>query len=314
MKKFEVHWVHYKLDKDETHGQFDTLAEAIQSVHDWWKKNDYQPVYIRQWTVDGETTIDYGFHQMFYIIKEVEVTEEPVLNITQHIHEIKDNPKILYTKDVGAKTPNRGRKQDIAHDMYTNESAFLLPDRISATIIPSGIRTAFDAEKYGLFISPRSGITKYPMTLANSTGLIEGEYRGDVGFPMRNTLHYGFCPQSNHLLTINDKGKLISVDVDDFFASQPKEVYDKYIVELDKMVAEFTLVWDAEMANNFGKNIKIPDLDGHMVVPSGTLYVPKGLRIAQAYLIDRKDPVWKEVDTLPDSYRGEDGYGSSGAF
>lgn len=314
MKKYEVHWVNHRTNEDSTHGQYDTLAEAIESVNAWWDLHDFSPSYVRQWTIDGETTLDYGYHHMFYIIKELDVSEEPKLSLTEVIHEMTEKPEILFTKDTGATVPSRGRKQDIAHDMYTNDSAFLIADRIGATIIPSGIRTAFDASKYGLFISPRSGITKYPMELANNTGLIEGEYRGDVGFPMRNTAHFGFCPQSNRILSINDKGKLISVDVDDFFASKPKEEYDKYLAELDKLVEEFTLVWNSEMANNFGEAMKIPDLAGHMVVPSGTLYVPKGLRIAQAYLIDRKDPVWKEVQELPESYRGENGYGSSGAF
>lgn len=307
MKKYEVHWVNHRTNEDSTHGQFDTLAEAIQSVYDWWDKNNFEPNYVRRWTVDGNTTLDYGYHHMFYIIKEIEVGEEEPVTTTE-------KPEILFTRDNGAKVPTRGRTEDIAHDMYTNEDAFLLPDRVSATVIPSGIRTAFDSTKYGLFISPRSGIMKFPMTLANSTGLIEGEYRGDVGFPMRNTAHFGFCPQSKQLLVINSQGKLNSVKVNDFFSAQPQSVYDNYKKELDKLVDEFALVFDSQMAINFGEAILKPDLDGDLVVPAGTLYIPKGFRIAQAYLIDRKDPEWREVASLPESVRGENGYGSSGSF
>lgn len=74
-KKYEVHWVHHQLEEDKTHGQFDTLQEAIDSVYAWWKQNKYDPVYVRQFTIDGNTTLDYGFHHMFYVIKEINVLE-----------------------------------------------------------------------------------------------------------------------------------------------------------------------------------------------------------------------------------------------
>ena len=43
--KYEVHWISGTIDK--THGVFDTLKAAQDSVIAWWKKNDYEPPYIR---------------------------------------------------------------------------------------------------------------------------------------------------------------------------------------------------------------------------------------------------------------------------
>ena len=61
---YEVHWVHGNEDKH--HGTFETLEEAQDSVRAWWKKNDFKPYYVRQWTHDNITVWDYGSHTMFY--------------------------------------------------------------------------------------------------------------------------------------------------------------------------------------------------------------------------------------------------------
>lgn len=49
---YAVHWVGY--GQDNTHGVYKTLEEAQDSVRAWWKKNDFEPFYIRQW---GENPI-----------------------------------------------------------------------------------------------------------------------------------------------------------------------------------------------------------------------------------------------------------------
>lgn len=302
MIKYEVHWVRYPTQEDKTHGVYNTLEEAIQSVYDWWHLNDYSPIYVRQYTVNGVTALDYGFHSMFYKIKEIQVEDTSLT----------DKPVIHYTLDKDGKAPSRGRDLDVAHDMYTSEDAFILPDRLGATIVKSGVHTEFDPTKYGLLINLRSGMSKYPLALANSTGIIEGTYRGDVGFPLRNTNRLGFCPQSNYVITLDKDGKLTHLTADELYDNHNSVWFNHYLPELDKMIADFSLLFGDEMASNFGKAIKSTDLDGNRAVPAGTFWLPKGTRVAQAYLIDRKDTTWTAVDSLSESERGEAGYGSSG--
>ena len=67
---YEVHWV--GMGQDNQHGVFNTLEEAQQSVLDWWKKNDYEPFYIRQWRSDNTVIWDYGSRTCFYNFVEVE--------------------------------------------------------------------------------------------------------------------------------------------------------------------------------------------------------------------------------------------------
>lgn len=68
--KYQVEWKNDRTKEHNKHGVFDTFDEAMDSIYDWWELNNFKPPYIRRWTEDGITTIDYGFHHMFYYIVE----------------------------------------------------------------------------------------------------------------------------------------------------------------------------------------------------------------------------------------------------
>lgn len=72
--KYQVSWKHHQLDEHNVFEKFDTFDDAIQSIYDWWDKNDYTPNYVRYWKSSKSNmwTIDYGFHHMFYYIEEIE--------------------------------------------------------------------------------------------------------------------------------------------------------------------------------------------------------------------------------------------------
>ena len=70
MTKYQVEWKHHQDDIHNKHGVFDTHEEAMDSIYEWWETNNFNPLYIRRWTKDGVTTIDYGSHNMFYYIVE----------------------------------------------------------------------------------------------------------------------------------------------------------------------------------------------------------------------------------------------------
>lgn len=287
--KYEVHWVHHQLGVDKTHGVFGTLDKAIQSIYDWWTQNDYNPPYVRMWTVDGVTTLDYGFHHMFYKIKEIKETNEL-------------NPVVKFTKSEGAIAPKRGREADVAHDLFTDKDAVILPGRLGATVVTTGIRTAFDPNLYGLFINPRGGMMKYPLTLGNTQGVVEGEYRGDVGLPLKNTfsLQFGKYTNATRVLVITEDGKLVGKPVKEVRESYPE--FDKlYEEQLTKLGNELDLIYD---------NILTGVSETHVV--AGTIFIPKGTRLCQAFLLPRYATNFVEVDELDETERGEGAYGSSG--
>ena len=287
--KYEVHWVHHQLGVDKTHGVFGTLDKAVQSIYDWWTQNDYNPPYVRMWTVDGVTTLDYGFHHMFYKIKEIKETNEL-------------NPVVKFTKSEGAIAPKRGREADVAHDLFTDKDAVIVPGRLGATVVTTGIRTAFDPNLYGLFINPRGGMMKYPLTLGNTQGVVEGEYRGDVGLPLKNTfsLQFGEYTNATHVLVITEDGKLVGKPVKEVRESYPE--FDKlYEEQLTKLGNELDLIYG---------NMFTGVSETHIV--AGTIFIPKGTRLCQAFLLPRYATNFVEVDELDETERGEGAYGSSG--
>ncbi|WP_270997863.1 hypothetical protein [Listeria seeligeri] len=70
-KKYEVHWEHLQRKEHNIHGEFDSFNEAMQSIREWWALNEFEPPYVRFWTLNNRTTIDYGPHYMFYYIHEL---------------------------------------------------------------------------------------------------------------------------------------------------------------------------------------------------------------------------------------------------
>lgn len=230
----------------------------------------------------------------YYFIEQPTSTQAPSVTVS-------------YTLDEGAIAPKRGREADVAHDLYTLESAVLLPNRLACTLVKTGVHTAFDAEQFGLFINLRSGVTKYPVMLGNHQGVVEGEYRGDIGLPLRNTyVTTDRTPLSKSVLTIDETGKLTSVPLDtlddpDFIIALNTglEAYDE----------EQTLLGIAPQGRALSDWQQCLSLG---YVPTGTLYIPKGTRMAQAFILPRYNTEFTLVEELPNSDRGAQGFGSSG--
>ncbi len=56
---------------------------------------------------------------------------------------------------------------------------------------------------YAGFIFPRSSISKTPHSLANSVGVIDSDYRGEIGIRMRFNEYN--CVEADHVYKIGDK-------------------------------------------------------------------------------------------------------------
>ncbi|WP_271006565.1 hypothetical protein [Listeria seeligeri] len=71
IKEYEVVWEQKQTKTITKHGKYNTFEEALQSIRDWWALNEFEPDYVRYWTKNKRTTIDYGSHHMFYYIYEL---------------------------------------------------------------------------------------------------------------------------------------------------------------------------------------------------------------------------------------------------
>lgn len=77
--KYQVEWHGIEKGKHviKKHGIFNSEEEAEDSIFTWWKKNDFEPLYvIRNFGKDDAghriVILDYGSHMSFYHIVEVD--------------------------------------------------------------------------------------------------------------------------------------------------------------------------------------------------------------------------------------------------
>ncbi|MCD8036419.1 MAG: dUTP diphosphatase [Clostridiales bacterium] len=77
-------------------------------------------------------------------------------------------------------------------DLYANVHEDTLIRHGEIKLIPTGIKIALP-EGYEAQIRPRSGLAlKYGITLLNSPGTIDSDYRGEIGIIMANCGNNGF--------------------------------------------------------------------------------------------------------------------------
>lgn len=81
--------------------------------------------------------------------------------------------------------PNRAHPTDSGLDLYALNAEDIYPGEWK--LVETGIAVEIP-HGYGGFILPRSGwAAKYGITVTNAPGLIDADYRGDVGVILQNT-------------------------------------------------------------------------------------------------------------------------------
>ena len=80
---------------------------------------------------------------------------------------------------------------DSGYDLYCPDTIIVLPNCIST--IDFKIRCAPNFEKvHGYYLYPRSSISKTPLVMANSVGIIDHSYRGNIMAKVFNTNNVPF--------------------------------------------------------------------------------------------------------------------------
>lgn len=87
-----------------------------------------------------------------------------------------------------AHMPTQGSAAAAGYDLYADlpeGPITILPGKIEK--IPTGISAAPEDTEVALCLFPRSGLaTKQGVTLINSVGLVDSDYRGEIGVPLVN--------------------------------------------------------------------------------------------------------------------------------
>lgn len=205
----------------------------------------------------------------------------------------------------GGKVPTKGHGTDVGMDFYTSEDVLVFPGMYKSKLVPTGVRVELPTDM-GLFLSPRSSMSKLPVTLANQTGIIDPDYRGEIMFPLKNTL-----PMSLHKEGprewVNCSLEVLSVD------SSGKGLERVPAYQLPKKLVRDG--WDefSEQYNFLKPNSRVSkDEEEIRTLPVNTLYIPKGTRLVQGYLVPRYNIEWVEKQVESDTVRGSGGFGSTG--
>ena len=107
--------------------------------------------------------------------------------------------KILFKKcRNSAVMPLRATPASAGWDIYSaNEDAVVIPSG-EIRMIPTGIAVSPERTDVGMFLFPRSGLaSKYGITLTNSIGVIDPDYRGEIMLSLINHGKEDFTVEPN---------------------------------------------------------------------------------------------------------------------
>lgn len=93
---------------------------------------------------------------------------------------------------------------DSGIDLYTPEEVSFLPGetKLVNLEIKCQMLDNMTEKTVSYYLYPRSSISKSPLILANSTGIIDAGYRGNIMAALK------YVPTTEHFLEINETGKL----------------------------------------------------------------------------------------------------------
>lgn len=96
--------------------------------------------------------------------------------------------KILFKKlRENASVPRRATQCSAGYDLCSASAEDIVIPVGEIRMIPIGIAASPEREDIAMFVFPRSGLAaKYGITLANSVGVIDADYRGEIMVPLIN--------------------------------------------------------------------------------------------------------------------------------
>lgn len=97
-------------------------------------------------------------------------------------------PTLLYKTEDNALMPERKGMWEAGLDLKSSVDIVLQPDMSNPIMIDSGVAVAIPNGYVGIVFS-RSSFAKHNIQLANSAGVIDSTYRGNIFMPMINRSH-----------------------------------------------------------------------------------------------------------------------------
>lgn len=156
----------------------------------------------------------------------------------------KDLPNIKI-KFTSGKIPEKKSKDAAAYDVYSPEKVELKPGK--TTIVSLGFSVEIPVG-YELKVVPRSGLSTKGVTIANSPGTIDSDYRGEVGVILKyepedlshrvDKLYKALCAFCKNLTTLNQ------INIDEARNRLLDKISDPmppYVIEAGDRIAQIQL-------------------------------------------------------------------------
>lgn len=154
-----------------------TQVNSIQKESLKSEREDFEN-FLKELTEDDTLSNDKKELLIFFFENVVnslyDMAENPRKKIQVKIEKINENAKI----------PEYAHPSDAGADIYAAEDIIIEPNETQ--IVRTGIQVAIPVG-YTIFIYPRSGMSlKTGLRIANSVGVIDSNYRGEIGVIMTN--------------------------------------------------------------------------------------------------------------------------------
>ncbi len=108
--------------------------------------------------------------------------------------------KVKVIKETGVQLPKYESKGDAGLDVRANIVEPITLKSLERKLIPTGLKVSIP-EGYEIQVRPRSGMAlKHGITMLNTPGTIDSDYRGDIGLIVANLSDKDYTIQPNERL------------------------------------------------------------------------------------------------------------------
>ena len=109
---------------------------------------------------------------------------------------------------------------DAGFDLYTPDTILFRPGETKIVDLKVKCKLYDEHNTYGYYMYPRSSISKTPLTMCNSVGIIDRDYRGNIMVALRYNIDKNVLYQWSNLI-ISNMNDVIDKKLDDIYNKLP---------------------------------------------------------------------------------------------
>lgn len=144
----------------------------------------------------------------------------------------------------------KNHASDSGFDLYVPETVTFSPGETKIVDLKVKCRCSNGSNNIGYYMYPRSSISKTPLMMCNSVGIIDSEYRGNIMVALRYNLDKSVLKEWSNLLSNNK---------DDFNFDTEYAKLPVFVLERGTRIVQLTTPTLSPFAVNFVDNLDETD-------------------------------------------------------